>query len=305
MSESQKISVVMSVYGQFNLERARISVQSALVQKGLDLEVVVSEEGETPKFPEIPGVKYVFSYYKPKSSLSDFNTGNVRNRAINLATGEFIYTNDADVIFTDTNYLAKVVDALKKDPKKIFYRPRMRRLHINDFEEFERTVDEVGIEKAVSKLDYSQEYIVTTDGKFRRVEVFKKNSIYPKTFTAFGEDFDRYVSDKSLNGSEPLIWNENRHGGGNLFRRTQFYEVGGYSSEFINWGCEDSDLQWKFSQIYDLQFFPEGFEVIHLDHPKAYFNAETWKRNETISKKRVGEGVTKAIQHDKETLWNL
>lgn len=299
MKSSRQISFVMPIYGQFDLARAVLSVKSALTQKGVDLEVVISEQGETPRFPKIDGIKHVFSYHKPQADLSDFNPGDIRNIAILHTTGEFVYTNDADVLFIDTYYLANAINILMGNPRKVFYRPKMRRLPTDNFEEFKRRVKSRGIEVAIAGLDFSQEYIVTTDGKPRHVEIFKKNSVYPKTFTAFGEDFDRYVSDESLRGREPLIWNENRHCGGNLFRRAQFDEVGGYSEEFINWGCEDSDLQWKFNEIYDLQFFPNRFKVIHLDHPKEYFSPEMWKRNEEISARRVKEGISKAIKKDR------
>lgn len=99
-----------------------------------------------------------------------------------------------------------------------------------------------------------------------------------------------------------MFWNENRHCGGNLFRMKQFKAVGGYSEEFINWGCEDSDLQWKFSQLYHLQFFPENLEVIHLDHPKGYFSPEMWAKNEEISRRRIEEGLERVIERDRRKI---
>jgi len=82
----------------------------------------------------------------------------------------------------------------------------------------------------------------------------------------------------------------------------QFKAVGGYSEEFINWGCEDSDLQWKFSQLYHLQFFPENLEVIHLDHPKGYFSPEMWAKNEEISRRRIEEGLERVIERDRRKI---
>lgn len=99
MVKKPELSVVVPVYGQFDLARAEISVQSILSQHGIDYEIIVSEQGETPRFPNIKGVKHIFKYHKPKPELSDFNPGNVRNEAILQATGEFVYTNDADIVF--------------------------------------------------------------------------------------------------------------------------------------------------------------------------------------------------------------
>ena len=88
----------------------------------------------------------------------------------------------------------------------------------------------------------------------------------------------------------------------NFFRRKQFEIVGGYCEDFINWGCEDSDLQWKFKEVFDLQFFPEGkeFMVMHLDHKRGYFSPEMWKRNEKICSERKQKGILKVAKEDQE-----
>jgi hypothetical protein len=216
-----------------------------------------------------------------------------------LARGDFVYTNDADIVFLDPHYLAKSIKVLCENPNKVLQRPYMRRLPLDQFEEFAKRVNESGISAATHSLDFSQDYIVTIDGKPRKVRVSEKDSVYPKTFTAFEEDFQTYVGNEANKGREPMFWNENRHCGGNLFRMKQFRDVGGYSEEFTNWGCEDSDLQWKFSETYDLEFFPDNLEVLHLDHSKGYFSPEMWARNEGISALRKEEGLTKAIENDR------
>lgn len=299
-----ELSVVVPVYGQFDIVRACISIQSILSQKGINYEVVVSEQGEFPRFPKMSGVRHTFRYHKPKLDLSDFNPGNVRNEAVAFSRGEFVYTNDADVVFLDSLYLAKCAQELRKHPDRVFYRPFMRRFPIDEFEQFNNLVRNLGIEKAISSLNLSQEYIATLKNEKRKIRIFEKSSLYPKIFTAFEEDFQKYVSDEGNRGREPMFWNENRHCGGNLFKKSQFLEVGGYSEEFTNWGCEDSDLQWKLSEKYDLRFFPVNLEVLHLDHPKSYFSSDMWKRNEKISRKRIGEGLEKAIEKDRgNRLW--
>jgi glycosyltransferase involved in cell wall biosynthesis len=304
MPVKPELSVVVPVYGQFDIARACVSIQSILSQKGINYEVIVSEQGESPRFPQIPGVKHTFSYHKPRQDLSDFNPGNVRNNAIAIANGEFVYTNDADIIFLDPRYLSKVVQEIRTDQNKVFYRPFMRRLPINEFEEFKKLINEYGIETAISSLDLTQKYIATLNGKKREIRVFEKKSIYPKTFTAFEEDFKSYIADERNKEREPMFWNENRHCGGNLFRKSQFLSVGGYCEDFVNWGCEDSDLQWKFSERYDLLFFPANLEVMHLDHPKGYFSPEMWKRNEEISRERITAGLERTIEKDRRNkLW--
>src|SRR3989344_6704544 len=302
--KTPELSVVVPVYGQFDIARACVSIQSVLSQKGINYEVIVSEQGESPEFPEIPGVKHIFNYHKPQQDLSDYNPGNVRNNAIALVNGEFIYTNDADIVFIDPEYLSRALQEIRADQSLVFYRPFMRRLPIDEFEEFERIVKRYGMENAISRLDLTQRHIATLNGKKREIRVFEKESTYHKTFTAFEEDFQKYVADERNKGREPIFWNENRHCGGNIFRKSQFLEVGGYSEDFINWGCEDSDLQWKFSEAYKLRFFPADFDVMHLDHPKEYFSPEMWKKNEEISRKRVAEGLEMSVEHDRRNkLW--
>ncbi len=304
MGKSPVLSVVFPVYGSFDINRAVISVKSALNQKEVNHEVIVSEQGELKRFPDIPGVKYVFHYHKPRKNLSDFNPGHVRNLAVAQARGEYLYTNDADIVFLDSSYLAKSLEAISKFPEEAFYRPFMRRLPLDEFNEFEKRITKKGIEETIASLDLSQDYLATVNGKKRKIRVFEKKSIYPKTFTAFEDDFQTYIGDESFQGREPMFWNENRHCGGNLIRMKHFKNLGGYSEEFVNWGCEDSDLQWKLNEIYDLGFFPESFEVLHLDHPKSYFSPEMWKRNEEISSRRVRQGVQKAIEIDRRNkLW--
>jgi glycosyltransferase involved in cell wall biosynthesis len=302
MVKSPELSVILPVYGQFDLARADMSVQSILSQKDIDYEVIVSEQGEAPRFPKIKGIKHIFKYHKPKPDLSDFNPGNVRNEAVAQAISEFVYTNDADIVLLQRDYLARCVEEMKEYPNRVFYRPFMRRLPIDEFSQFERLVQERGIVKAIQSLNLEQKYIATLNGRVRKIRVFEKDSVYHKTFTAFEEDFQTYVSDERNKGREPIFWNENRHCGGNLFHIEQFKAVGRYSEEFVNWGCEDSDLQWKFSQLYDLKFFPENLEVLHLDHSKGYFSPEMWARNEEISRKRVEEGLESVIERDKRNL---
>jgi len=304
MVKRPQISVVVPLYGTFNLARALVSINSLLSQRDIDYEVIVSEQGEKPIFPDFKGVRHLFKYHKPMSNLSDFNPGNVRNIGIALAQGELVYTNDADIVFMDPNYLSKATKLVESNKDLILYRPLMRRLPLDEFEDFDNRVKTQGILRAIKHLDLYQEYIATLYHKQRKVRVFKKNSVYLKTFTAFEDDFQKYVSDESNKGKEPMFWNENRHCGGNLFRKSHFLNVGGYHEGFINWGCEDSDLQWKFHESYCLRFFPEEFEVLHLDHPKGYFSPEIWAQNEKISGERKIRGLDNAIKEDRRNqLW--
>jgi len=152
MVKTPELSVVVPVYGQFNLARANISVQSILSQQDIAYEVIVSEQGEAPRFPKIKGIKHLFEYHKPKPDLSDFNPGKIRNKAISQATGEFLYTNDADIVFLQKDYLARCVEEMKKFTSRVFYRPFMRRLPMDEFSQFEKLVQKTVLQKQYNQL---------------------------------------------------------------------------------------------------------------------------------------------------------
>ncbi|MDP1728689.1 MAG: glycosyltransferase [archaeon] len=309
MTLTEGISIIIPLYGDFDIRRILRSIDSIKMQKGVDAEIVVSEQGETRRFPEVEGVKYIFTYHKPQANLSDFNPGKVRNIAILNSTRDYIYTLDADVILPDPEFLKKILNILKEDSNKILFRPFMRRLPRDNFEEFNQWCDVFGFEEALKKLIINQEFLVKTSLEYRELKIFEKDSKeagYRKTFSSLIEDYKKYVEERLGSDTDlnfwPVYWNENRHCGSNFFRRSQFLDVGGYCEKFINWGCEDSDLQWKFREIYNLEFFPPEMEVIHLDHPKGYVSPKMWALNEEKSTKRKKDGVKLAVEYDKEIL---
>jgi len=309
MGKKDEISVVIPIYGNFDIKRILMCIESIKSQKGVDVEIVVSEQGEYKRFPQVERVKHIFNYHKPKADFGDFNPGKIRNIAVMNSTKKYIYTVDADIIFSDPSFLKKALTFLKKDPKRILYRPHMRRLPKDNFAEFSRWYDSLGLGDAIKRLIVNQEFLVKTSPRFRELKIFEKISKeagYKKTFTSLIEDYKKYIEERLGSDEEfnfwPIYWNENRHCGSNLFRRKQFLEVGGYCEKFINWGCEDSDLQWKFRETYNLEFFPEDLEVIHLDHPRGHISPEMWEDNEKKSTERKNGGVKSAIRYDKKIL---
>ncbi len=309
MGKHEGISIVIPLYDNFDIKRIVMCIDSIKMQKNVDKEIVVSEQGIIRRFPDIEEVKHIFTYHKPQANLSDFNPGKVRNIAILNSTKDYIYTIDADIVFSDPNFLKKSLKILKRNPNKVLFRPFMRRLPLDNFNEFSEWYDSLGFEKTLKKLVINQKFLVKTSSKYRKMKIFEKYSKeagYKKTFTSLIEDYNKYVeeglgSDDDLN-FWPVYWNENRHCGSIFLKRSQFLNVGGYCEKFINWGCEDSDLQWKFREIYDLEFFPPELEVFHLDHPKEYVSPKMWALNEKKSSKRKKEGVESTIKFDKKNL---
>jgi predicted glycosyltransferase involved in capsule biosynthesis len=309
MNQNSGVSVVIPIYGDFDIKRILVSIESIKSQKEVDIEIVVSEQGIERRFPEIDQVKYIFTYHKTSKEISDFNPGKVRNIAIMNSTKQYIYTIDADVVLSDPLFLKKSLDYLKKNPNLILYRPFMRRLPKDNFEDFYNIFSSQKFTNALNNLIINQDFLVKTSPEYRELKIFEKISKeagYKKTFTSLMEDYNKYIEERLGSDTEfnfwPVYWNENRHCGSNLFRIDQFLEVGGYSEQFINWGCEDSDLQWKFRENYNLQFFPEELEVIHLDHPKGYLSPKMWDENEKKSTIRKNIGIKDVIKEDRTYL---
>ncbi len=300
--EKGLVSVVFPIYGSFDVKRLLSSIASVRMQRDVECEIVVSEQGESPRVKSLldDSIRYTFKHF-----LGDnlkFNSGEIRNDAIALSHGEYVYTNDSDVVFQNPYFLSKSVKLLASDEGLVMYRPPMRRLPIDNFEEFYKRVSQQGIQRALDSLNRSREFLATTDDIKRDLKVVARSTEeYLKVFTASMEDFNRYILDPSLKGKEPTIWSENLHCGGNFFRRKHLDMVGGYAEKFFVWGCEDSDLQWKFGKCFNLQFYPkiEEFTVLHLDHPKGYFSPENWARNEEISRLRKKRGIYSCILEDR------
>ncbi|MBT5739811.1 glycosyltransferase family 2 protein [Candidatus Woesearchaeota archaeon] len=286
-----EITVIYSIYGSFDKCRLEASIGSVLAQKDVDLEIIVAEQGSYPRHrvPNDKRVKHHFEKFHPTDN--NFNPGAIRNMAGARASGEFIYTNDADIVFLDKNYLRNIIELLDCNEDLSLYRPLMLRLSLNEFKQFFDSFKDEGLNATLGKLKQPNDYFLSFHPSFPELKVVVKQAKYEKTFVATQEDFQRYLSDHSLKGSEPTIFYENLHCGGIATRLDLFRQVGGYCEQFENWGCEDSDLQWKLSKIGKLDFFPKDkrYQVLHLDHPKGYFRSEKWRQNEekeAIRKKR-------------------
>lgn len=272
----------------------------------MDVEIVVSEQGEFPRLKDKldKSIIYIFKEHVPKKELSDFNTGEVRNDAIENSSGEFIYTNDSDVVFMNEDFLAKCKELLDPNHKLVLYRPFMRRLPIENFREFKKLVEQVGISKALASLNLSNEFLATTDNAKRDLKITfavdHEGSL--KVRATPMDEFLRCTSNPSIKDKESPPLFENLHYGGSFFRREHFEDVGGYYEQFINWGYEDVDLQWKFKNMFNLQFFPkiEEFAVLHLDHEKMYISPKTANENEKKFAGRIRRGAYSAIEEDKK-----
>lgn len=299
------ISVVLPFYGSFDKKRIEVTVNSLQLQENVDLEIILSEQGPQPvldfKGMNAPNVTHVFSHHEPSNDVSDYSPGQVRNIGIAHSSGEFVYTNDADICFLNPNYLSSLTSLLKEQPEMSLRHPRMKRLPLVEFDNFYEFIQKTDLSSAIKHLHHPSPYIATISGKNVPMKIVDRLKEHGKVFTAPQDLFNSYLAEDTWKGKEPMIFLEDKHIGGNIVRKKHLEEVCGYTHEYLNWGCEDSDLQWKLEEIFTNRVIPQKqeFEVLHLDHPKGYFEESLWRRNEKRFLERKENGIIDALEIDK------
>ena len=114
-------------------------------QDSVDIEIIVAESNPKPGFAprsEELGIRYAF---EPSGEVA--NPGRVRNLALALAMGDFIYRTDADIIFPPhfmANHLAL--------PSRVWIHPRKRRLPKDQLLHFHARVEAQGLEATLVEL---------------------------------------------------------------------------------------------------------------------------------------------------------
>lgn len=297
-----QISVIIPIYGDFNRKRLELVLESCRRQKGIDLEVVISEQNREPQFEEVAR-KLEFSYVYTLPELEEdrtplFNTGLVRNEGVQASSGEFLYLTDADIVFIDEEYLLHLA-RFSKELNSTLTKPPMIRLLESSFEDFYSHAQQNGVTSALSQLDLSR--YVTSIG----LANYKLRTIQRKgrTLTISEALFEKFKADPSLRPLAPTLFYDTTHIGGIFVPRQKFDSVTGYCEKFYKWGYEDSDLQWKLAQIAPIEEIPSQarFKVLHLDHPKSYFCPEQNEINRAIAESRMQEPILKIIRKDLES----
>ena len=298
---SDSISVIIPLYGTFDAERVRMSIESIKTQRGVDLEISVAEQSDHPILSNVKDI--IYTHTKPVLSTDGFLIpGLVRNLAVKESKGGFIYNNDGDVLFGDPNYLKDLLQLMKEDNELCLHHPTMRRLPIANFEDFKSRFEKGGIQKAISDLNLSQPYGATYDNNFVKFRHFKKEIDGELEISvATQKDHKAYISGDN-NGKEPYYYTLHMHAGGTLMRRSQFEKVGGYCEDFAGWGCHDVDIQYKLDTLFNLQKIHNisNLEVLHLDHTREYFENPRWDKNKALLTKRQSLPIKDIIKKDIE-----
>ena len=289
------LSVVIPFYGDAHLERFKIVAESILSQRDISLELIISGLNATNRVEDFADLD--ISNHKTPEVV---HMGTIINRGLQLASGEFTYVTDADIMFPGEDYLSNLEKEFHSQ-KKFIKRSPMRRLLVEDFNWLYSLVKQAGLKKALASLDFSQEYIVKPTNTERPIRIFKKTERgRDKTFIISERDYQQYISDEKNKGSEPIYFNQERHCGAVFAPTNAFYEVGGYHERFISWGVWDADIQWKLEQLGGMVLIPseKRFEVIHLDHLKGYFDKLLWESDRSLQEIRRKLGAERCIRQD-------
>jgi len=294
---ANSVSVVVPFYGTAQSQRLNLVAESVLSQKGIKLEFIVAGLNSATK------IGYVSELLKcPGEEVPETTRmGAVINNGIKLATGDFTYISDADIIFPNNHYLERLVQESNLGNGTSLKRPPMKRLLIQDFDWLYSMTTSQGLNQSLGELDFTEDYVVKPIGTNRVMRVFPKiENGKEKVFIASEAEFNEYISDESNKGSEPRYFNQDRHCGAIFTPTEALVNVGGYHEGFISWGVWDADVQWKLGNETGMKLIPkEGeFGVIHLDHEKGYFSKSKWEHDRKLQEKRRALGFEACISED-------
>jgi hypothetical protein len=293
----ESVSVIVPFYGSFDTQRLKLAAESIFSQKGVNIELIIGGNNQATKITPDTNIETL----KDGTTSKNNSMGRIINRALRTARSDFVYISDADILFRSPAYLLGLVkESLRLGTA--LKRPSMRRLLLEDFEDFQNLATSFGLAKTISGYDTSQNYVIKPRGANRQIRVFTKyENGRNKVFIASEKDFQEYIGSKTNKGLEPKFFNQDRHCGATFAPTKALNHIGGYCEEFISWGVWDADVQWKLESTIGMSLIPEKemFEVIHLDHLKGYFNSGNWEIDKSLQKIRRNQGHQKSIDQDK------
>ncbi|MCM1295755.1 MAG: glycosyltransferase family 2 protein [Muribaculaceae bacterium] len=310
MKDNKKVSVIISLYGykySNNLE----AVIKSINEQTIDTEVIVSEQGENVSsvFKGIAkkmGAKYLLTKPEYRDGKMNFNIGKVRNAGASIATGEYLYFNDADVLMCNKKFLESILVEMQNRPQISMCRPLIYRLSMETsqmfIDDYLKNIDMVF--KINNKDACLVEYCDGFLGAIKGGEVHELINGMPHVCTQY--NYDNVINNKDFDYTqmEEFIWKPAFHYGGSMYSRDVFWRIGGYCELYYNWGLEDEDIHWKLKETTGLLYMYDTFseeKLIHLEHERNY-NNNTYEKNQKIFQERVKEGVKSAIIHDTQNI---
>ena len=297
--EMKTVSVIHSIYGNFDRKRLELSIFYASRQKAVEIELIVSEQNTSSQLQELcqkHDIKLVYSRPELRCGVPFFSPGLIRNHALIEATSEYIYTNDSDIIFPDPYYLCNLVKYSERVGKSVYWPPMMR-IDIHSFDAFYEANVNYDSDYALALLTKLNNYVLGIGQPPFDVNVSYKDG---EKLVIGEENYRMYKSCPEMKGMEPTIWNPVFHRGGTLAKALELRKLGGYSPHYEAWGYEDTDIHWKIREKFGIKRVPDEdkYKVYHLDHPKPYFDQFLFKNNYSKFNARKEKGIDTCIKED-------
>lgn len=285
------VSVVIPIFGEAHQDRLPATIDSVLAQRNVDREVIISEQGASPRWERVAqrlDVEYVFS-------RSDGNAGKARNEGLKRATKEFTYFNDADIVFLNGLHLHVLSAAIGRG--QVLIRTAMRRMLREEVPAFLELHADYGIEGALSCVILRGKYQATLSESSPHLEEVEFDH---RHFTSTPDALAAYRNDPDLQGYENFLWQRTAHCGMTFGRTADFRSVGGYSSDYPVCAYEDSDFQWKLRSRFDVREIGDwtDLSVLHLDHDLSYRTPQSEAANKAIFVARKERGAESCIEED-------
>ncbi len=292
------VSVVIPIFGDFDLGRLSVVIDSVKAQEGIRAEIVVSEQAFESRLDVLKSktrITHVLVSPEIKNGKPAYNAGKARNVGMRVTCADYVYFNDADIVFHQKDFLSSLWGEIKEG--EILIRPAMRRMLVDEVADFLKLRADRGWEYAASKIRLNLEYLATLADNHEPLQTVIFND---RIFTSTAFVLKKYEADLSLRGNENLIWQRIVHCGAIFGKKADIESVGGYSCDYPVCVYEDSDLQWKLGEKFKVRQLGENrlYEVIHLDHAMPYRSKEHEVANKVIFERRKKAGVKKAIGRD-------
>jgi predicted glycosyltransferase involved in capsule biosynthesis len=299
------ISVCIPIYANFDRRRLQLTVKSLQAQEGVDVEIVVAEQAPEPKASYILDDSINYTFIEFDGDDIQYSCGAVRNAAVAISNGEFIFNTDADIILPNKYFLRDSLEMLRKEPKSFLYRPNLIRFPIEEVPTLTYMVHRYGFRGIVDSLMHSNNdgLFMTMNGVDRDIKVCKHPdpNHWVKVSTIYMEDYKKYNDlDKDY---AMTAFTTDVHAGTHMVSKEHFESVGGYCELFTGWGYEDLDLYWKLSSNINARRF-ENVSVVHLDHDKPYAYYDRLEEHRITHENRQSQNLQNIIKEDIER-WKL
>lgn len=304
--DKKKVTVVVTIYN-YKYTKQFESVLYSLSKQKIEKDIVLCEQSEEPsevvmKLCTIYGIKYVNLPPEMKDGTSYYNIGRVRNIAALCSDSEYLYFTDADILFTDENYLANLVTYSENNFGLPCMRPKMRRLK----EESHDAFSEDYLTDKVIQYDERSPYCYSKyDKENAQIESLKYGERYKTVYNLVHvREAQKTMSNIEFKANKieefSEEWKTVVHFGGTLCRRKDFLEIGGYCEKYYNWGAEDIDFQWKLGESKGMQLIDYviyDYSVIHYEH-KTRCNNAMYSMNRDVFTERREHDIKETVKDD-------